>query len=364
MLDPNTWSREEIERHSVDVRQFIDFRQSTLANGLRIIEAYNSSGLSFTILPDRGLDIWTAHYKGIPLTWVAQNSPFPPDHGQKWLRQFNGGLLATCGLLHVGQPVTDDETGEYRDLHGRINRLRASDPAVQGRWTDETYTLTLDSTVTQSELFGEQLRLERTFTLELGKPVIAIRDLVTNVGDVPSPLMILYHFNMGYPLIWQDTYLNTAFNEVYGYNDHSKTGLDKWYDYEAPSAGYSEQVFFHHVKADKFGYTMALLARDEIGLAFEWDTTTLPYLTQWKNTRQNIYVSGVEPGNCIPEGINNARKSGRLEMLEPGETRIFNLRLMLIDSAVAVEEYNQRVDILQASGDPVAGTNLSDFAAK
>lgn len=76
MLEAKLLTRDEVERHSLDMRQFIDFRQATLPNGMRIIEAYNSSGLTFTLLPDRGMDIWMAHYKGVPLTWISQGSPF------------------------------------------------------------------------------------------------------------------------------------------------------------------------------------------------------------------------------------------------------------------------------------------------
>src|SRR5436190_5200314 len=138
MLDANFLTREAVERHSLDMRQFIDFRQSTLPNGMRIIEAYNSSGLTFTILPDRGMDIWTAHFNGVPLTWISQGSPHPADFGQTWLQQFNGGLLTTCGLTHVGPPEKDDVTGEARGIHGDYTRLRAQDIWVdrdqQGGW--------------------------------------------------------------------------------------------------------------------------------------------------------------------------------------------------------------------------------------
>jgi hypothetical protein len=76
-IDPTSWTLDELRKHSVDMRQFIDFRESTLPNGMRIIDCYNSSGLTFTLLPDRGLDIWTAHYKGIPLTWISQGLVTP-----------------------------------------------------------------------------------------------------------------------------------------------------------------------------------------------------------------------------------------------------------------------------------------------
>ena len=65
-------SRNALARYSVDLRQFIDFRQSTLTNGLRLVGAYNSSGLTFTLLPDRGLDIWSASSTGCRLPGSAR----------------------------------------------------------------------------------------------------------------------------------------------------------------------------------------------------------------------------------------------------------------------------------------------------
>jgi hypothetical protein len=107
MIESNWLRRDVIERHSLDMRQFVDFRQVELPDGQRLVEAYNAAGISYTILPDRGLDIWTAHYRGIPLTWIAQGSPFLPGHAQSFLRMFNGGLLTTCGLTHAGPPVAN-----------------------------------------------------------------------------------------------------------------------------------------------------------------------------------------------------------------------------------------------------------------
>lgn len=62
------FSRSVLEIHSVDMRQFIDCREVILNSGMRMIEVNNNSGLSFTLLPDRRMDIWTAFYNGLPLT--------------------------------------------------------------------------------------------------------------------------------------------------------------------------------------------------------------------------------------------------------------------------------------------------------
>jgi galactose mutarotase-like enzyme len=356
------WTRQQIEQHSVEMRQFIDFRQSTLDGGMRLIEAYNSSGLMFNILPDRGLDIWQASYNGKPLTWTAPGSPHPPDMGQEWLRQFNGGLLVTCGLTHVGPPETDAINGQWRDLHGLYSRLRASEVSIKREWHDDNYyVVQLSGVVSESILFGEQLRLERSYGLHLGEPTITIDDKITNIGDMSTPLMVLYHFNFGYPLVGAGTRLHTAHDKVVPRDARAVAGMDRWPEYDAPTPGYAEQVFFHHVKADEYGETEALLYRDDLAVAVKWDTRSLPYLTQWKNTRQGIYVSGIEPGNCLPEGRNAARSSGRLTMIEPGESREFLCSLTVLDKAEGIQGFYNRITDLQQTGGPASGCDLSGF---
>lgn len=363
MFDTANWTRTELERHSVDLRQFIDFRQSTLPNGSRIIEAYNGSGLTYTILPDRGLDIWAAHYKGIPLTWIAQGSPYPPDFGLPWLRQFNGGLLVTCGLTHAGPPENDEQTGQFRDLHGLFSRLRAAHVSVVvDGWSDEsTYAIELRGAVSEATLFGEQLRLDRIYRLILGQPVIHITDTVTNVGDAPSPLMVLYHFNLGYPLVSHGVRLYAPSKHVYPRNERARSGYAHWPEYEAATPGFEEQVYFHHVNETGHGESEAALLHADFGLSFAWSSRSLPYLTQWKNARQGIYVSGVEPGNCIPEGQNAARRSGRLELLPPGASRTFHCRLTVLEGSQAVKACQERINQIQQTGAPVAGCKLEDY---
>jgi hypothetical protein len=372
-IDPKSWTRALIEAHSVDLRQFIDFRQSTLPNGMRIIEAYNSSGLTFTLLPDRGMDIWTAHYKGIPLSWISQGSPHPPDWGQSWLRQFNGGLLTTCGLTHVGSAEVDDITGEQRGIHGNYTRLRAENIHIgesgfsrQADIDGETYLeLSISATVYDAALFGTQLRVERTLW-QSNHPDIGIADVITNVGDQPVPLMLLYHFNLGFPLIQAGAKLHTAHQRVYPRDSAAAAGYDGWQTYEAASPGYPEQVFFHHLHGRNTDSSWATVlvtnAEEDFGLSLEWDGAWLPYFTQWKNTRQGMYVCGIEPGNCIPEGQNAARNNGRLQMLPPGETVETYLRLAVLDGIQGIQQGKALLARSQETGTPLKNVNLDNYA--
>lgn len=360
MSQSNWLNREDIEKHSVDIRQFIGMRESTLPNGMRVIDAHNSSGLTLTLLPDRGMDIFSASYNGIPLTWINQGAPFPPDGGLEWLRQFNGGLLTTCGLTHVGPPEHDDQTGEFRDIHGHYSRLRAYDISVRGSWTSSNYEMKLTTELAQSRLHGEQLAVTRRYNWKLGEPRVNLVDFITNHSDQPVPLMVLYHFNMGYPIVQQGTELAVA-SDVYTRDEPAKLGASTWNIYDEAQSRYKEQVFYHHVKDDPAGRAHAGLVNDNIGLKFSWKTDTLPYLTQWKNTRKNMYINGIEPGNCVPEGQNQARKSGRVVMLEPDEMMTFSLTVEVLEDLTQITDFKRQIDIVAKSGQLVDGCDLTGY---
>jgi hypothetical protein len=361
-IDHRSWTRETLERHSVDMRQFIDFRQSTLPNGSRIVEAYNGSGLTLSILPDRGLDIWAAHYNGIPLTWISQGSPHAPDFGQTWLQQFNGGLLTTCGLTHVGPPEKDEISGELRDIHGRYSRLRAGHVNVEELgWLNGHYDLDLSGTVSEGSLFGYQLKLKRNYSMTLGVPAIGWADQIINVGDVPAPLMFLYHINPGFPLVSEGAELHTAHTAVYPRDAAAKVGVKRWSQYDAASAAYPEQVFFHHpLKVEQMA--QAFIGHEDFGLRITWNADQMPYFNQWKNTRQGVYVCGIEPSNSIPEGQNAARRNNRLPMLQPGEMVSFYTKIDILDGTEAVTAAKNDLDAIRQSGTPAENCNLDDYA--
>lgn len=357
-MDFRRLATEPLDRYALDPRQFLDFRESRLPDGSRIVDAYNASGLTFSLLPDRGLDIWSAHYNGIPLTYISPGSPFPPDEGLSWLRAFNGGLLTTCGLMHVGPPETDDETGEQRDLHGRFTRLRAQDLRIMRDGFD---TIHLTAKLNEQRLHGEQYEITRWYTLDIGEPTIRLADVVTNLSDEPLPLMALYHINVGYPLVAAGARLWAATEASYPRDDTARAGLGRWYAYAAAEPRYAEQVFFHHVRHGRDGLSEVMLVNGDFGFSVAWNAQTMPYLTQWKNTRQGMYVNGIEPGNCIPEGQNSARRSSRLEMLPPGESRAFNCQLTVLPDTEAIQTARERISTLEDKGTP-ARAKLDDFA--
>jgi hypothetical protein len=357
-------SAQSLAAHSQDFRQFCDMRLSTLANGQRIIHAHNAAGLNLSFLPDRGLDIWQAHYQGIPLTWTSGGSPHKADYGQSWLGQFNGGLLTTCGLAHVGAAEADDLNGERRDIHGNFTRLSAQDVNITlydgiNRLGELDWVgIELRGTLYEGRLFGAQWKIERHYLLSFDQPKLILWDTVINGADQPMPLMLLYHVNLGYPLVREGAQLYTPHERVIPRDPAAEVGFASWGTYDAPLAQYPEQVFYHVLRAQD-STTEVVMHQDDFGLSLKWDCAAAPYFTQWKNTRQGMYVCGIEPGNCIPEGQNAARQAQRLEMVEAGGRRRFDLSLEVLGSLEAVRAATDRVTHLAETGQRALNNRLS-----
>ncbi len=317
--------------------QLCSMRQTVLdegrGRGVRLIEIDNGSGLAFTVMPDRCCDIYDARYKGVPLAWLAPNGIVSPNayepEGLMWLRSWPGGLLTTAGLLNAGGPETSSD-GQAHGLHGRAAHLAAEDLALQKDWTTAgDYELSVSGVIRHTMVFGEKLELRRTISTQLGSNVIAVRDRIENQGFAPVPLMMLYHCNFGYPLVDETAHLEARSRKVMPKDEHSAAGVADWARLEAPQHGYGEELFFHDIEPDADGMARISIVNPtlKLRLAMAYDPRTLPVLNQWKQMGEGEYVTGLEPGNCIPTGRTDNEKKGILRMVAPGETVEFAIRI-------------------------------------
>ena len=304
--------------------------------GMRVIEVDNGSGLALTVWPDRGMDIGQARFKGVPLAWLARNGEVAPScyepGGIEWLRTWGGGLLTGCGLSNVGGPV--EAGGERHGLHGRLSHLPAEEVNTSAEWTaDGRYELTVCGRLRQSRVFGENLLLTRRITTALGDASVTVCDTIENAGFAPAPLMLLYHLNLGWPLVDEGARLETPPHTITPQNDHAAASLGAWAEISAPIAGFHEQVYYHAIPADRHGFASARLANPRLGLALDvtYRTAELPHLIQWKMMGQGEYVVGLEPANCYPEGQARMAERGLLRHLAPGEKTETFLKLSVAE---------------------------------
>jgi hypothetical protein len=305
------------------------------ARGCRMLEVWTGTGLRFLVNAERALDISSFDFKGNPLSWRSAVGDVHPAYyepqGLGWLRSFPGGLLTTCGLDQFGPPCQDG--GADLGLHGRISNLPACQVNYRTFWTGDDYNLEITAEVRQAVLFGENLVLRRRIATALGSNRICIEDNITNEGFESAPHMLLYHFNLGFPLVSENSQLHLQSEETLPRDATAQGGLAEWDRFQPPTPGYQEQVFIHRPVADKQGITTVEFNNPQMGLGLRWayGTANLPYLMEWKMMAEGAYVVGIEPANCYGLGGRAAtRELGQLPVLEAGGSREYHLDIEVI----------------------------------
>lgn len=285
-------------------------------DGMRLYEINNGKGLELTVVPDRNGDISRLRYRGINLSYLSPCGYVAPayydgfqDH---WLRSFTAGFLTTCGLESVGTPCVDE--GETLPLHGSI----ANQPAEYCGWSRGENALVIKTLTRDEWLFGRKLTLLRKLIVSTEENRFEIRDTIENTGDRIEPLEILYHMNIGYPLLSEHSILDIPSKEVIPRNEHAAADLENWMKIHPPVAGYEEKCYYHRFP-DQFGKASVFQPTLGVELEISFDASLLDGFVEWKMLGVRDYVLGLECGNCYPDGRDIMRKTGMLKFIKPGQ---------------------------------------------
>ncbi len=320
------------------------------AQGVEAVDIKTGGGFAFTVLPGRGMDIAWAEYRGVPVAYMSKTGIASPAYyekdGVQWLRTFFAGLLTTCGLSNVGGPCDETEPvvgSQHHGLHGRISNMAADNVCVREEWRGDAYVMTVSGRMREAMLHGENLTLRREITATLGENRLFIRDVVENEGFAEKPLMLLYHINAGYPVLDAGSRLICASQTIIPVTDLAKTEIAQYAKFGAPENAAPERVYFHDLATDGQGQAAAAVVNDalELGLYVRFDKRQLSRFTEWKQLSTAEYVVGLEPGNCWPIGRIEQRKRGSLEMLPPGEKRIFEVEIGILSGREAIAGFEQ-----------------------
>lgn len=295
-------------------------------DGMRLLQVRNGRGLEFTVSADRAADIARLSFKGMnmgyfsPCGYVAP--AFYDDRGEGFLKSFTAGFLTTCGLTNAGSPCVDE--GEELPLHGSIGNT----PAEHIYWERDEKEIRIHAKVTDARLFSHKLTLNRTLRCSLTSDTIEIEDRIKNEGDRAYPVEVLYHMNMGYPLLSEKSLVYIPSSHVEARNERAAQGLDEWNRMQKPEAGFEEQCYYHRFSGE--GKAGIFQPEEGQGLMISFDSNNLNYFTQWKMMGMRDYVLGLEPGNCHPDGRKKMREDGMLKILQPEEEVVYGLKVSMV----------------------------------
>ncbi len=291
-------------------------------DGMRLLDVRNGQGLCFTISLDRAADISRLSVMGVNYGYFSPAGYVAPAYydpcGAGFLKSFTAGFLTTCGLTNVGNPCEDN--GEALGLHGTIGNTPAESYSV----SYEGDNMIIRATVRDTRFFGHKLVLVRTYAVSLAENKLTVRDEVTNEGAEKCPFQMLYHYNVGYPLLSEDAIVTIPAVKVTPRNEHAAEDIENCLKMEKPTKGYEERCYYHEMQ----GTARVEVENPKIGrgLTMEYDTAALPCFTEWKMMGEFEYVLGIEPGNAYPDGRDVMREKGLLKFIAPAETRVHEVR--------------------------------------
>ncbi|MBS6196596.1 MAG: aldose 1-epimerase family protein [Clostridiales bacterium] len=319
-------NRQDLYRHVGSIQQVAKVRPLTYAEGraenLKAFEVKNGA-LQFTVLGDKCLDLGDVSFKGINVNFLAKPGLMGRNHfdthGDEALRSIMGGMMFTAGLENICPPCTSD--GKDYPMHGRIRTTPAEHLCADAQWTEEGYTMTVSGEMREAELFGENMVLRRKISTTYPGNTIVVEDEIENQGFREEPMMILYHCNLGWPLLSEDCEIVLPTLEVIPRDEDARKYLESYDRMEKPVDNEPEAVFLHRLAGDEEGNTFAAVINEKLGIGVKisFSKKELPYFMEWKTLASGDYALGLEPANSSVYGRLYHEDRGDLHKMKPFE---------------------------------------------
>lgn len=310
------------------------------------------------ILPTRGMSIWELESGGHRFGWRSpvsgpvhpSNVPVFDPSGLGWLEGFDE-LVVRCGLESNGAPEMDEHGKLLHPLHGRIGNLPADSLAIE--YDEASGRLEVIGEIMESRLFFKRLRLRSRVRFQAGSPDVDLLDDVTNDLSRPATMQLLYHINLGAPVLGDGSKLEVPLESLAPKDALSASEIETWNEFGPPAEGYSERVYFAEPRCDASHVSAAMLRSSDgdLGLGIRFQTSSLPHFIVWKNTAEESdgYVTGIEPATNFPNQRSYESDQGRVVELDAGQTKSFRVTLHPLTDADAVNAMSQQIADIQGS---------------
>lgn len=307
-----------------------------------------ASGLQFSVNESKGLDLFKLIYKGMSYGFVTKASLTAPwlcdEQGMAYRNCFGAGFLYTCGLSNVGSSC--EENGFYHAVHGNLKNIPARNVCHESIWNGDECELRIAGDLRDSAFFGRNLSLHREYRASIGEKRLFIEDTIENQGFAPEQLMLLYHMNLGYPILDACTELIAPIDAVEPLSEHTRIHDANFARMIPPIDNNEEYLYALKLRSDSDGKTLvaAYNAELKLGLYVRYNTDLLRYLIEWKCMSSGDYALGILPSTCKPLGRAANRADGELRMITPGEVLHTQLEIGVIDGDAELQSIRNQIE--------------------
>ena len=345
-IDGREYSRETQRRYFGDPDAVAGTRRIELwsgkSKGVRLTQVATGTGLVYEVNESRGMDLGRCYFKGLPISYMGYNHEVAPEYftayGDGWLWQYGGGMMVGCGLTQIGGSCTDNQ--EDLPQHGWLSNEPAEWANVSREPIGGEDCLVVCGKVRESKALSRNVSLTRKITSHVGSNEILIEDSIENEGFEKQPLMLLYHFNVGHPILDKGARFLSKTVSVQPGNAVAAARTEPINEYLGPTPGYGDAVYFHKLQNEN-GTSLVGIVNEELGLglSLEFNADVLDCFTQWKFTSEGNYVAGLEPATAYVGGRAAERDRSTLKFIEPQQIIKTRVSLKLLISPDEVDEF-------------------------
>ena len=250
--------------------------------GLDIIDCQNGK-IRFLLNASKALDIPYLYHQGQNISFISKNGLTAREI--PFLNRFEGGMLYTCGLDSVGGRDGFELHGTHHNTPAKITKMECTEQGI-----------TIQAEVYETALFGKNLLFKRKVFLGAESEKLEIFDSITNLGYKEENYCLLYHVNVGYPMLDGGDKIVIDTESVKPRTPFAKENISDMFDITDCVDNQDEMCYFIKAKTP-----FATLNNEKIGKKFtlSWSKDTLPEFVEWKSMGSGDYALGLEP--CTTE---------------------------------------------------------------
>ena len=274
--------------------------------GLRVLDCDNGR-LRFLLNESKALDVMQMYHKGENVSFVSKNGFTAREIAFE--NRFEGGMLYTCGLDSVGAREGYLLHGTHHLTPARVTRAEVNEEGIL-----------IEAEIRETALFGKNLVFRRRVFSRIGSDELEISDTLENRGTREEEYCLLYHVNVGYPMLDAGAELIDDAEEVIPRTPWAAEHIGLRRAIGADVANQEEMCYFLRLKTPSVS-----LRNSKINKTFtlKWSQETLPCFVEWKSMASGDYALGLEPSTTELDGRFAYRS------LKRGEKRQFFLRMSI-----------------------------------
>ncbi|MBQ7164951.1 MAG: DUF4432 family protein [Clostridia bacterium] len=253
--------------------------------GIDVIDC-DTGKIRFLLNVTKGLDIMQVYHEGQNVSFLSKNAFIA--YNLPFENRFEGGMLYTCGLDSMGGRDGYEIHGTYHKTVADVTRAECTESGI-----------TVEATIINSALFGKNLVMKRRITADIGGETIKLNDTLTNEAFVDGNYCVLYHVNLGYPMLDEGGKIVTDAASVTPRTPWAKEKFNEVFDITAPLPAQEETCYFIRLNKPEAAYI-----NEKLGKKFllKFSGNTLPCFVEWKSMASGDYALGLEPCSAELDG--------------------------------------------------------------